>query len=94
MVRRNQPSYDWSGTQKDGNDTKKNPYGYKERDEIKRQEYITYLNNKDPNTIIYIMEVFAVGVLPRKTSDESGIDNREEYGYGWNEKGLECGDKK
>ena len=34
---------------------------------------LAYLRAKDPNTLVYV--------------DESGIDNTEEYGYGWNEKG-------
>jgi len=72
VVRRNQSSSNWSGTQKDRGDANKKTYGYKERDELKRQEFLAYLKTKHPNTLVYV--------------DESGIDNTEEYGYGWNEK--------
>ena len=73
MVRRNKPSHDWSRTKKDGNDAKKKTYGYIERDELLRQEFQAELEAKDPDTLVFI--------------DESGVDNREDYGYGWNEKG-------
>ena len=48
---------------------KKKTYGYQERDEAKRQEFREQLNKYKPEEIIYI--------------DESGMDNRDDYGYGW-----------
>jgi transposase len=52
---------------------KKKTYGYKERDEQLRQQFRSDLQQKDPETLVYV--------------DESGIDNRDTYDYGWNEKG-------
>jgi len=51
----------------------KKTYGYRERDEEKRQGFIVKISQKKSEERVYI--------------DESGIDNRDEYGYGWNEKG-------
>ena len=51
----------------------KKTYGYKERDESKRQTFLEKLSGIDPKMIIY--------------ADESGMDNRDEYDYGWNERG-------
>lgn len=42
--------------------SKKKTYGYRERDELKRQEFQEQLNTKLPATLIYV--------------DEAGIDNR------------------
>lgn len=51
----------------------KKTYGYQERDEEKRAEFLALMSQKKREDLVYI--------------DESGLDNREEYGYGWNEKG-------
>jgi transposase len=51
----------------------KKTYGYQERDETKRQEFLAKISQKSLEERVYI--------------DESGIDNRDDYGYGWNEKG-------
>ena len=51
----------------------KKTYGYRERNEVKRQEFVKRLNLYSSEQIIYV--------------DESGMDNRDEYSYGWNEKG-------
>ncbi|MBG1267771.1 IS630 family transposase, partial [Nostoc sp. WHI] len=51
----------------------KKTYGYQERDEIKRQEFREEIALYKPEKIVYI--------------DEAGMDNREDYGYGWNSKG-------
>lgn len=40
---------------------------------MKREEFSAYLNTKNPEKLVYI--------------DETGLDNRFDYGYGWNEKG-------
>ena len=52
---------------------KKKTYGYQERDPIKRQEFQERLKTKYPSQIVYV--------------DEAGIDNREEYPYGYCEIG-------
>ena len=51
----------------------KKTYGYRERDEEKRREFRAKISQKKPSELVYI--------------DESGMDNRENYGYGWNPKG-------
>ena len=52
---------------------KKKTYGYLERDESKRQTLIEELANQVNEMIVYV--------------DEAGMDNREDYTYGWNERG-------
>jgi hypothetical protein len=52
---------------------KKKTYGYRERDEEKRQAFIAQLSTLPPSQIVYL--------------DESGMDSRDEYDYGWNERG-------
>ena len=51
----------------------KKTFGYKERDESKRQAFLEKLSDIDPKMIVY--------------ADESGMDSRDEYAYGWNERG-------
>ena len=58
----------------------KKTYGYQERSEEKRREFDLKIRQKEPEQLVYI--------------DESGIDNREDYGYGWNEKGQRLYDFK
>ncbi|MDZ4876887.1 MAG: IS630 family transposase ISTer1 [Chroococcidiopsis cubana SAG 39.79] len=58
----------------------KKTYRYRERDEEKRQEFIEKIERKKPEERVYI--------------DESGIDNRDDYSYGWNEKGQRLYDLK
>jgi transposase len=58
----------------------KKTYGYRERDEEQRQAFIFKMSQKKPEELVYV--------------DESGIDNREDYGYGWNEKGKRFYDLK
>lgn len=53
--------------------TRKKTYGYRERDEEKRQHFLHFLNKYEQKSLVYV--------------DESGIDNRDDYGYGWNELG-------
>ena len=48
---------------------KKKTYGYRERDEAKRETFIAQLLTLPPEKIVYL--------------DESGMDNRDEYDYGW-----------
>ena len=54
--------------------------GYQERDEEKRQEFKLKIAQTLPENRVYI--------------DESGMDNREDYGYGWNPKGRRFHDLK
>jgi len=53
--------------------SKKKTYGYQERDEAKRQAFVEQLSTLSSSQIVYV--------------DESGMDNRDQYAYGWNEKG-------
>ena len=53
--------------------TRKKTYGYRERDEAKRQAFLEQLSAKSLQNIVYI--------------DESGMDSRDDYAYGWNERG-------
>ena len=52
---------------------KKKTYGYIERDEVKRQAFVEQLA--------------AVPVSQRVYVDEAGMDSRDEYSYGWNQRG-------
>jgi hypothetical protein len=52
---------------------KKKTYGYRERDEAKRQAFLAELSTLPPDKIVYL--------------DESGMDNRDQYDYAWNERG-------
>jgi len=47
----------------------KKTYGYRERDELKRQAFGERLKTKSPQQIVYV--------------DEAGIDNRDDYPYGY-----------
>ena len=58
----------------------KKTYGYQERDEEKRQEFRLKISQTKPENRVYL--------------GESGIDNREDYGYGWNLKGKRFHDLK
>lgn len=53
--------------------SKKKTYGYRERDEAKRAEFIAQLAALPLEKIVYL--------------DESGMDERDDYDYGWNERG-------
>lgn len=52
---------------------KKKTYGYRERNEKKREDFREEIAKYEVEERVYI--------------DESGMDNREDYGYGWNAKG-------
>lgn len=52
---------------------KKKTYGYRERDENKRLAFLKKLTTLAPEKIVY--------------ADEAGMDNREDYAYGYNERG-------
>lgn len=51
----------------------KKTYGYIERDEAKRQAFVKQLSTIPLSQRVYV--------------DEAGMDNRDEYGYGWNLQG-------
>jgi hypothetical protein len=53
--------------------TRKKTYGYQERDEVKRLLFKQEIGLYVAKDIVYI--------------DESGMDSREDYSYGWNAKG-------
>jgi len=48
----------------------KKTYGYCQRDEEKRQAFVTQLSTIPADKIVYL--------------DESGMDSRSQYDYGWN----------
>lgn len=52
---------------------KKKTYGYRERDDVKRAEFLEKLSKIEPSRRVYV--------------DESGMDHRDDYGYGWCEAG-------
>ena len=52
---------------------KKKTYGHKERSEEKRAQFVKIIATKNPDDLVYI--------------DESGIDNTEDYAYGYCRKG-------
>lgn len=54
-------------------DAKKKTYGYRERDEAKRAAFLAQLAAIPPSQRVYI--------------DESGMDERDDYGYGWSPRG-------
>ena len=55
---------------------KKKTYGYKERDEEKRRAFLLRLVALNPELLVYL--------------DESGMDSRDDYGYGYSPKGERC----
>lgn len=52
---------------------KKKTYGYRERDEDKRRKFLKQLAAVEPELIVY--------------ADEAGMDEREDYGYGYSPQG-------
>ena len=63
----------FTGTGKSGLDAKKKTYGYRERDETKRAAFLAQLGNPRAAHLVYV--------------DESGMDERDDYGYGWSPAG-------
>lgn len=51
----------------------KKTYGYRERDEAQRQAFCQQLASYAPEQLVYV--------------DETGVDDTEDYGYGWCERG-------
>ena len=58
---------------KDRYQSQKKTYGYQERDECKRSEFQEQLKLKPAAQLVYV--------------DEAGIDNRDEYPYGYSKVG-------
>ncbi len=56
--------------------TRKKNYGYEERDEEQRAEFINQLGEIEDKRLVYL--------------DEAGFDNREDYPYGYSPKGERC----
>jgi hypothetical protein len=52
---------------------KKKTYGYRERDEDKRIEFIEHVSTLNKEALVYL--------------DEAGMDSRADYEYGWNKRG-------
>lgn len=73
MGGRHQRSHNLKSVEENWVHSKKKTYGYRERDESKRQTFIEQLANEADETIVYV--------------DEAGMDNREDYGFGWNLRG-------
>lgn len=59
--------------QKIGFTRKKKTYGYRQRDEAKRAEFVARLETLEPNEVVYV--------------DEAGMDARDTYDYGYSPKG-------
>ena len=71
--RGDQCSHHWQRSAKARVYAQKKTYGYQERDEQQRQQFIQQLCSVSETAIVY--------------ADESGMDNREDYGYGYCPKG-------
>lgn len=54
----------------------KKTYGYEERNEQERTEFLEKLGKVEKNKVIYV--------------DEAGFDNREDYPYGYSPRGERC----
>jgi transposase len=73
MVWGNQRSYNLEGPQENRIHPQKKTYGYQERNEEKRVQFIEDLKSLKPEQIIY--------------ADEAGMDSRDEYTYGYSPQG-------
>ena len=51
-------------------------YGYQERDEEQRKQFLDKLARIAPKNLVYV--------------DEAGFDNRDDYPYGYSPKGERC----
>jgi transposase len=56
--------------------TRKKTYGYQERNEVERAEFLEKLEKVKDSQLVYV--------------DEAGFDNREDYPYGYSPKGERC----
>lgn len=73
MARANQSTNDSTSLGTDRLDAKKKTYGYRERDAAKRDRFRAQLAAIPASQRVYV--------------DESGMDERDDYGYGWCERG-------
>ncbi|YAG04128.1 Tc1-like transposase DDE domain-containing protein [Nostoc sp. DSM 114167] len=73
MVRSDQSEDDFTRVEKNRLVSKKKSYGYRERDQAKRAIFIQQLDLIPESQRVYI--------------DESGMDARDDYGYGWCQRG-------
>lgn len=71
---RNEPTDNIESVEENWIYTQKKTYGYQERDEQRRAEFIAQIENIKPEDVVY--------------TDEAGMDNRDsDYPYGYNERG-------
>lgn len=73
MVRPCERPHHLKGIVEDWLHAKKKTYGYRERDEVKRAEFLEQLAQIEPSRRVYV--------------DEAGMEQRDDYGYGWCEVG-------
>lgn len=69
VARQDQSTHHCTSIGTDWLDSKKKTYGYRERDATKRAAYLVDLSTIAPSKRVYV--------------DESGMDERDDYGYGW-----------
>ena len=74
MVRQDQRPHDLTRLEQDRLESKKKTYGYRERDAAKRATFVVQLAEIPLSQRVYV--------------DESGMDERDDYGYGWCERGV------
>lgn len=73
MVRPCQQSNHWQSAQAHWIYAKKKTYGYRERNEAERAAFLEQLKAYSYDEVVYV--------------DEAGVDDTEDYPYGWNEQG-------
>ncbi len=73
MGRTDQPKNNFKRFKENWFHQKKKDYGYEEREEERRNEFKTELAAIEPSKRVYI--------------DESGMDSRSDYRYGWSKRG-------
>jgi transposase len=74
VARASQCSYHLTSLGEDWIYAEKKTYGYRERDEVKRSEFLAQIATIEPSRRVYV--------------DEAGMDQRDDYGYGWCEAGT------
>ncbi len=73
MAGRDQPTYHFESVKENRIYSKKKTFGYQERDQEKRDEFLAEISGIAQEDIVY--------------ADESGMDDRDHYQYGYNECG-------
>jgi len=74
VVRQDQRSDDLTRLAQNRFESKKKTYGYRERDAAKRATFVAQLAEVPVSQRVYV--------------DESGMDERDDYGYGWCKRGV------